>query len=458
MSIPHPAGLDRVFVLIKACNKLFNRLPCKLGGLSIAIASASPLAGAASLSEVYQLALANDPVIASAEATYGAGKTLKAQALATLLPSIDGSYRWTKNSSSVLSNMPTGAFNSESYTVSLSQNIFNLQALFGYKQALSSVEQSALTYASAQQELIVRTASAYFDVLRGEDNLASAKAEERAIARQLEQTQQRYEVGLIAITDVHEAQAAYDLVIANRLSLEADLGIANESLAQITGEYIENLDLLAADFTASRPSPDNVQDWVNHAEQNNLQLKLAEQVLNAAAQNAHVKTSAFAPTVSGFAEYSKNRNTFIPGIGNEDDVFGVQAQWSLFNGGGKWAERKQAGYQRVAAQADLVGAKRNVIQQTRSAFLRTATGAARVNARQRAIISSTSALDATQAGYDAGTRNIVDLLNAQRDLYAAQRDYANARYDYVINSLRLKQAAGTINANDLSSISLESRQ
>ena len=189
-----------------------------------------------------------------------------------------------------------------------------------------------------------------------------------------------------------------------------------------------------------------------------MQLKIAEQVLNAATQNAHVKTSAFVPTVSGFADYSKSRNAFIPGRGNENDTFGLQAQWNLFNGGAKWAERKQAGYQRVAAQADLVSAKRSVIQQTRSAYLKTATDAARVSARQRAIVSSTSALDATQAGYDAGTRNIVDLLNAQRDLYAAQRDYANARYDYVINSLRLKQAAGTINANDLSSIPLEGKQ
>ena len=142
----------------------------------------------------------------------------------------------------------------------------------------------------------------------------------------------------------------------------------------------------------------------------------------------------------------------------EDNSFGVEAQWELFRGGAKMAEQKQANYEKAAAQSDLIAQKRQTIQETRSAYLQTTTDAARVKARQRAVVSTTSALEATQAGYDAGTRNIVDLLNAQRDLYSAQRDYANSRYDYIISSLRLKQAAGTITANDLSAIPLTEKQ
>ncbi len=411
-------------------------------------------ANATSLSEIYQLATENDPVVAAAKANYQAGDTLKAQAIATLLPSVNASYRWQRNENTenALTGQPTPDFESESKSVTARQNLFNLQAIFGYQQALSTADQAFLTYAAAQQDLIVRTAEAYFGVLRGEDNLTSAQAEERAIARQLEQTQQRYEVGLIAITDVHEAQAAFDLVVANRLSLEANLGIAKESLAQITGEYVQSVDQLAETYQIKKPEPSNADEWVTLAKDNSIELKLAEQVVNAAKQNTRVKNSGFAPTVQAFAEYNKSRNSFVPGSATEDTSFGVDISWELFRGGAKWAESREASYQQAAAQADRISAQRNVTQQARSAYLRTSTNAAEVKARQRRIVSATSALDATQAGYDAGTRNIVDLLNAQRDLYAAQRDYANARYDYVINSLRLKRAAGIITASDLESI------
>ena len=438
-----------------------NRIFTGIAFISLLLSSAGAVNGA-SLSEVYQLALENDPEIASAEATFKAGDTIRGQALAELLPSLTASYSWSDQESTIDPSIFGGGgsssedrFTTESYNVRLNQNLFNLQALFGYRQALSTADQALLTYAAAQQDLILRTAVAYFDVLRGEDNLTSVLAEERAIGRQLEQTQQRYEVGLIAITDVHEAQAAYDLIIAEKLSLESALGIAQESLAQITGEYMKDLSRLAEDYQALPPEPADVTTWVSYAEENNLNIQLAKQRLAASKENANVKTSAFAPTVSGFADYTNSKNGQFAGNDNETDSYGINVNWELFRGGAKWAERKQAGYEKVAAQSDLVAAKRQVLRDTRSAYLETNTAAARVKARGRAIISSQSALDATQAGYDAGTRNIVDLLNAQQVLYGALRDYANSRYDYIINSLRLKQAAGTITAKDLESIPLE---
>ena len=435
-----------------------NRKFTGIAFISLLLSSAGTVNGA-SLIEVYKLAQENDPVIASSKATFQANQTIKTKALAELLPAIDGSYLWRDGASNFNSLAPK--FESETWNVSLTQNLFNLQALFGYRQSNSIARQSLLSYSADQQELIIRVAEAYFNVLRGEDNLTSAKAEERAIERQLEQTQQRYEVGLIAITDVHEAQAAFDLTVANRLSLESDLGIAKESLALITGEYIETISRLAPNFAATPPDPSNIEAWLSFATENNLELALAEERLKEAKENARVKNSAFAPVVVGTVNYNKNDGKTAFGTasptGNnfENDDASISVSLPIFSGGRRWAEKKEAGYQRVAEQANLVNAKRQVIQNTRSQFLLTKTDAARVGARQRAIMSTTSALDATQAGYDAGTRNIVDLLNAQRDLYAAQRDHANSRYDYIINSLRLKQAAGTISAKDLESIPLE---
>lgn len=436
-----------------------SRYLVQLNTVLLAFTTSVPTSWATSLTDVYELAIKNDPVIASAEATAAAGKTIGAQALAELLPRINGSYIWTRRgaTTNLFSGLRDRGLATEEYNVTLNQNLFNLQAYYGYRQAQSNVQQTALEYSAAQQELIVRTASAYFNVLRAEDNLTSAQAEERAIARQLEQTQQRYEVGLIAITDVHEAQAAFDLTVAERLGLEAAVGIAKESLSQITSVPIDVLDRLSDRFVTAPPEPADVAAWVNYAEQNNLQIQLAEQRLEQSKRNAQVKDASFAPTVTGFANYDRARNTIIPGRATERDAFGIRAEWELFRGGAKWAERKQAGYQRVAAQADLVAATRGAVGDTRSLYLETTTDAARVRARKRAIVSSTSALDATQAGYDAGTRNIVDLLNAQRDLYAAERDYANARYDYIINSLRLKQASGIISPDDLKAIPLQQR-
>lgn len=416
-----------------------------------------PTSHALSLSEVYQLATENDPVIKAAKANYKADDTIRAKAIARLLPTISAGYSWTKreNSEQGITGLPVPDFESETKSISATQNIFNLQAIFGYRQALATANQAQLGYIDAQQELIVRTAESYFGLLRAQDNLTSARAEETAIGRQLEQTQQRYEVGLIAITDVHEAQAAFDLTVANRLALEASLGLAKENLAQLTGQHLDNVNQLSEDYESRPPTPANIDAWVELAEESNISYKIATSLVKAASENVRVQRSGFAPTVEGFAQYDKNRGGFLPGLSIEDTRFGVRANWELFRGGAKWAENREASYQSAASKANLVGAKRSVIQQVRSAYLTTSANAAEVNARQRRVISATSALDATQAGYDAGTRNIVDLLNAQQDLYAAQRDYSNARYDFVINSLQLKRAAGIITAADLESIPTE---
>jgi len=430
---------------------------------------------AENLLDIYELALINDPTLNAAEANFEAGQTIDAQALARLLPQIDANYTRTlsdkrnqsERSFGSLSSSLTNRDNeldSENYSISLTQEIFNAAAFFGYRQAKATSKQATLQFNLEQQDLILRVSEAYFNVLRSMDNLSSVWAEEKAIAQQLEQTQQRYEVGLIAITDVHEAQAAYDLAIANRLTEEVQLGVAYESLSVLTGNQHQNLQKLSEQFPVTKPSPENADNWVEFATQNNISIQLAEEALKAANQNAHVKSAAFLPTVQAAGRYSKyGSDTEVydnilasqspDEFANEEGtVLELKVSLPIFTGGSRWAERKQAGYERVAEQANLVAAKRRALQQTRSSYLTTVTDTARINARNKAIISAESALEATQAGYDAGTRNIVDLLNAQRDLYRAKRDYANTRYDYVINSLKLKQAAGIISPKDIADI------
>lgn len=449
-----------------------SKLTISASAICLTLCSISLSTKADNLADIYQLALLNDPTLQAAEASYKAGREIKSQAISQLLPQISASatYQETDESSVGLRNLSANQlvesdFDNEnetkSYSISLTQNLFNLSAFFGFKQSMALSEQAELQFAIDQQSLILRTAEAYFDVLRGRDNLTSSLSEEKAIRQQLEQTQQRYDVGLIAITDVHEARAAFDLAIAERLTEEVNLGIAFENLAALTGQQHTNIYNLSSEFVTSKPQPETPEAWVEFAAKNNLSIKLAEQVAEASNQNAKVKKSALAPTVSGKLSYNDNSTDTSQfsndGTGALPDSFSntdgttieVSINLPIFLGGRQYSEKRQAGYELVRDQANLVAAKRTAFREARSNYLTTVADTSRIKARKQAITSAESALDATQAGYDAGTRNIVDLLNAQRDLFRAQRDHANTRYDYVINSLKLKQAAGILNPNDI---------
>lgn len=436
----------------------------------------NPWAQAANLVDIYELALINDPTLQAAQANFNASQEIKAKAISQLLPQISAKASYTETDEdnrnlpyignftipgglTVTESSSTTESENRSYSVSLSQNLFNLSAYFTFQQSRALSRQGELQLAIDQQALIIRTANAYFDVLRGQDNLTSALAEEKAIQQQLEQTQQRYDVGLIAITDVYESRAAFDLAVANRLTEEVSLGIAYEGLTALTGQAHTNLANLAASFATNKPSPDKAEDWVAFAAENNLSIKLAEQVAEAANQNAKAKKAAIAPTIKATLNYRDSEidtDNFVSGNSPKSSFSyfdGTSAEITLnlpiWAGGLKQAERREAGFQRVRDQANLIAAKRSAFRDARSSFLTTVADTARVNARKLAITSAESALDATEAGYDAGTRNIVDLLNAQRDLFRAQRDYANTRYDFIINSLGLKRAAGILAPSDI---------
>lgn len=438
----------------------------------------SPISGFSdTLSEIFDLALENDPQLRAAHAAYMADRESRNIGRSALLPRIDGSAEYSEISSDsssssvfVLNGAQVNSGSSGSgdadqtvWGISLTQPIFNLPSWYDYKQGSSISEQARYQYAAEQQQLILRVSQAYFDVLRAHENLTSAITEQEAIGRQMEQTRQRYEVGLLPITDVHEAQAAYDDSRVTTLELRGALNVAFEALETLTGRPHQQLAGLTANFPVNNPEPAERDEWVSLAQQNNLDLKIYQQSRDAAGFNADARRAQHLPTLTGaynyqdtdFDEKFRGRNLNGDPINtpsarnNESHVVALRLDVPIFSGGLVSAQRRQA-YQRfVQAEENLNTVERNVTQEARTAHLNVITNSARVMARQQAITSANSALEATRAGYEVGTRNIVDVLFAERTLYQARRNYANARYDYIASTLALKKVAGQLSPDDI---------
>ena len=434
------------------------------------------LVQADTLREIYELALQNDAQLKAQEATYRANLEVERLGLSALLPQVAGNYQYTDSDTDTESESVNvgedGGLNifdvktnvdidNEGYEVSLNQALFDLPAWFTFRSGKETSKEAEATFAADQQDLIVRVVESYLGVLRAQDNLEASQARERAFKRQLEQTQQRFEVGLIAITDVHEAQAAYDLSRVERITDENNLNVATERLSVLTGRYHANLHLLREDFNIKQPEPADRSAWVDFALDHNFRLKAATFSEEAARQNARAFAAEHFPTVSGSMSYSDfevrgDRSEDPPSLFNvspdqnqDRTIYSVRVDVPLFTGGRISASRRQAAQQYISARETRINQMRNTVTDTRSLHMTVINDVARVNARRLSIVSSQSALDATQAGYEVGTRNVVDVLNAQNTLFQAKRDYANARYDYVNNLLRLKQQAGLLSPEDV---------
>ena len=430
---------------------------------------------AETLTEIYELALQNDPQLRAASAAYRAQRENKAIARAGLLPQASLSGEYSETDSEDQSNRLIGSVTSvsdgesetdqTSYGLSVRQPVFDLPAWYDYKQGQTVSEQARVQLQAEQQDLIVRVTDAYFEVLNASENLNSAIAEEQAIARQLEQTRQRYEVGLLPITDVHEAQAAYDSAKVNTLVLQGALKIAFEQLEVLTGQSHNQLAGLKDDFPALPPDAGR-DEWVQVALENNLSLKLSRLDRTAARQNADARKAEHLPTLTASYNYQDmEQDSLFDGISSfggepqqlrsptsvesQTSTVAISLDMPIFTGGLVSAQRRQAVAQYLEAEENANFALRNTTQQTRSAHLNVVTNAAAVAARKQAITSAESALEATRAGYEVGTRNIVDLLFAEQSLYQAKRDYANARYDYIASSLELKLLAGQLSPEDV---------
>ena len=439
------------------------------------INSLASITHADTLVDIYELALENDPVLRAAEATFNAGQEAQVLGRSALLPQISASAEYGESDQDSLQsrtfnlafdpNQPPTSIVSraddstddetELYSLNLSQNIINMPAWFSFKQGIELSRQAEAMFSADQQTLIVRTVEAYTNVMRGIDNLASSRTEEAAFKRQFEQTQQRFEVGLIAITDVHEARAAYDLATVGRLTDEGNLGIAYEALTVLTGQPHSQLWLLKEEYPVADPNPVDRAEWVEYSLQNNHLLRAAEFAAEAARQQASAAKSEHLPKLTGTLAYSDfdNSGNARDNTLNIDKPFSTKTDgysWNLrlsmplYSGGGISASRRQAQESYIASRETHTSILRNTIQQTRSLHLAVTTDVQRVRARKQATVSAQSALDATEAGYEVGTRNVVDVLQAQRVLFNALRDYSNSRYDYVINYFRLLREAGML--------------
>ncbi|MGI9322695.1 MAG: TolC family protein, partial [Pseudomonadales bacterium] len=401
-------------------------------------------------------------------------------------------------------------YNSHNWRATLRQPVFRLDLWYRFQTAKRQRAEAAANFAAEQQELLVRVADSYFTILEQESRLDASNAERSAVQRQLEQVQQRFDVGLVAITDVLESQAAFDSATVNVIEAEGGQSTSFETLLRLTGRPHNAISGLAEDFPVKYPDPADEDAWVKAALSNNYSLKAAGERLQVARRSLHAARSRYLPQINADVSYSHNvsgghrrdcttalndpalnaSGSFVipqlnrdgtprldsngaplvdvvdlndcsptnPGLpGNsitpttEADLTVAQLSISMpiFQGGALRAGSKQAKYNLDAAQKNFDLQQRRTVETTKNLYLAVTTDVARVKARKRGIESSQSALDATQTGYEVGTRNIVDVLLAQQRLYLSQFQYASARYKYVRDTLRLKQAAGILNPDDL---------
>ena len=416
------------------------------------------------LLDIYNEALKNDPTFKSAEYSYLADKELVVQGRAALLPSLtlSGSTNWNEY---YQDKQLQQEYNSFSSSARLSQPLFRLDSWFQYKQSKSLTNAAEAEFAFEQQNLLVRTAELYFGVLRAIDNLNAAISEEKAIKKQLDQAQQRFEVGLSAITGVQEAQLAYDLSKASRISIEGRLFSAREALNALIGREIFSLDELGEGLLVEVPTPTSKEQWVDLALENNYQLKAAYLRKDAAKNNARSSASNYLPKIDIVGSESESEtNQFnyegfsingqgipVPEVTGRRN-FAIQFSMPIFQGGAVNSRRKQAYSQYERTNENTLFTQRRIIQEVRSEFSNVITLVANVTAQKQAVTSATSALEATQVGYKVGTRNVVDLLQAEKNLYSAEKNLANAKYDYILSNLKLALASGTITPADLVSI------
>ena len=411
---------------------------------------------AETLLELYKLAERNDPQLKIAYSEYLASLEKQSQAQAPLLPQVtlgaDANENLHTKDWLVGSSVENTAIG---YNVSLSYALYRRDRQIQLEQVDSQIKQAEFSYESAQQALITRLSTRYFAVLSANDNVKFARSAKKAFQRQLDQAQQRFEVGLIAITDVQEAQAGYDLAVADEIQAQNELDNALEALREITGTYHSVLATLNEDAPLLGPEPGEIDTWTEKALEQNPQVVVAQYAVETARQEIEKQRAASLPTVDLVGQHSYNdviRGDETPGSLKTNNTIGVQLSYFLYEGGAIQSRVREAQQGYIQTLDRLEQQRRTVQLETRQAFLNLLSSISRVKALKQALISTETALKAIKTGFELGTRTSVDVVNAQRDLLRAQRDYSSSRYDYVVNTLQLKQAAGLIHVDDIASI------
>lgn len=408
-----------------------------------------PLAAQAEdLLSLYERAAKTDPVILAAEASRDATRLAEPLARAPLLPNVSAQGDLTRYSRNI-SGGTSSSFTSNTLSLNLVQPLFRKDRWVNLDRAKDQVKQGDADYLAAEQQLMVRVAQAYFGVLSAKEGVVFAQAEKKAIARQLEQAKERFEVGLVAITDVHEAQARYDQSNANEITALNAVDNAVEALRQIVADASAELADLKEKLPLVPPDPADLDQWSRLAEKNNPTLQSARLAAELARKNIELQRAGHYPTLDLVGGISRVHNSFIGSTDYNDTSIGLQLAVPIYSGGAVVTGTEQAARQFTAAQENLDANRREVVRQVRDAYRAIHTAISRVGALKASVRSALSALDATEAGFEAGTRTLVDVLNSQRDLFRARRDYAQARYDYVLSTLQLLSAAGTLTADDI---------
>jgi len=454
--------------------------------VSLALTSA---AAAKDLVGVYEDALKNDPQIRQAEANRRASREARPQAWSALLPQINGTLSRTQDrqdgsepSQDLNTNngtpgnpqgpvQPTGGgapsanflvnSTAKSWSLNLRESLFSWSNWMAVKQADKEVAQAEATYRAAEQNLILRVAQAYFNVLSALDGLEANQASLEAISRQLDQANKRFEVGLIAITDVQEAKAARDTAAAAVIAAKRTLATAGDQLSEITGQKYDALNKPGDDMPLNTPQPADEDRWVTVSLDQNVSLLSSRLAADIARENVRIAFGGHLPTLDLLA--SKSRTTsdanetfagtpFSLNSSINDRQYTLQVTVPIFSGGFTQSRVRQAQYQWIAAKEGVVQSSRATERQARDAYLGVISGIARVQALRQALESSQTALKATEAGYEVGTRTAVDVLNSRRTLVQAQTDYAVSRYDYIVSVIQLRLAAGNLSQNDVTEI------
>lgn len=412
-------------------------------------------AQAADLLQVWRDAQSFDAQYAGARASRDAGIEKLPQARAGLLPSLSLSANSTRHDTETRTRA-TGTTNSANYSshgwsVSLSQPLFRWQNWIGYKQGELSATVAEAQLVQAGQDLIVRVAQAYFDVLLAQEALATARAQKAAIAEQLELAKKSFEVGTATITDTHEAQARHDLIVAQEIAAENDLAVKRHALRTLTGKEFEALKGLRKDVRIARPQPDDIGQWVASAESGNLGVQISQTAFEIASREIERLRAGHYPTLDLVATHGRTSNANNAQDAKSSSI-GVQLAVPLFSGGATVSREREAVALNEKARADLDHARRQAAQAARQAYLGVKAGLAQVQALEAGVASSQLAVESNKLGYEVGVRINIDVLNAQSQLFDTRQRLAKARLDTLLAKLRLKQAAGNLSEEDLAAI------
>ena len=410
---------------------------------------------AADLMQVYYQAVHADPTFKKAEADWQSAEENLPIARAAYLPQLDITGDWEHQYSHVapLTDLNSNGGNTNTfYLLTLTQPIFNLGTWKAIQSAGAGVKSATATFAAAEQDLMLRSSTAYFSVLQAYDQLRYTLARKRAVYQQLQQAEEQFKVGLIAITGVYDARSVYDQAAATAIADQNRLNDTVEQLRAITGKHYTHMKSITYVIPLVRPAPNNINAWVRVAEHQNYSLRAQDYSVIAARETIQEQKSGWMPQVNFVGTYTKREETTVgrlPAITTKGATAGLQLNFPLIQGGLVSAQTKQAEYNYLSASSQLLFLERQVISETRQAFLGVVTGIAQVKADAAAVASANNALEATKVGYGVGTRTMVDVLDDLTSLYQEQQRYTDDQYNYILDTINLKADAGTLKPHDL---------